>query len=174
MKLGTSILWQINVPALYNHLAVLAGKKPFDQGFVNRDTALLRTSVAFGILFYSTLWLVKLSFLMFFRRLGSKVIGLSIWWWCILVVTVLTWVACVADIQYKCSLSSYAFIICEFSPTCLGTNLSMNAGRRSRWRTGWWKAHCGSLESRHYLNRTFYANCVADVMTDCLSKSGPP
>lgn len=132
MKLGTSILWQINVPALYEHLAVLAGKKPFDQGFVNRDTALLRTSVAFGILFYSTLWLVKLSFLMFFRRLGSKVIGLSIWWWCILVVTVLTWVACVADIQYKCSLSSYAFIICEFSPTCLGTNLSMNAGRRSR------------------------------------------
>lgn len=122
MKLGTSILWQIN-----ERLAVLAVKKPLDLDFVNRDTALWSTSAVFAILFYLTVWLVKFSFLMFFRRLGSKAIGLNIWWWYILVVTV-----CIADIQYRCALGSDATIIGEFSTTCSGTDLSMNAERRSR------------------------------------------
>lgn len=120
MKLATAILWQINVPVLYEYLAVIAGKKPFDLGFLDRAVAILRTGVLLNVLFYSALWLVKLSFLMFFRRLGSKVKGQKIWWWCILVFTVLTWAACIADFQYKCSLSSLAFIVCEFPPRALG------------------------------------------------------
>lgn len=117
MKLVTNIIWQINVPVLYEYLAVIGGKKSFDVSFINRATAILRTGVLLNVLFYSALWLVKLSFLMFFRRLGSKVKGQKIWWWCILVLTVLAWVACIADFQYKCSLTSLAFIVCEFPPT---------------------------------------------------------
>lgn len=130
IKLVVNILWQMKAPVLYEHFDVMAGKKLPDVGFVNRDTALQRTVVLFSILFYSALWLVKLSFLMFFRRLGSKVKGQKIWWWFILVFTLLTWVACIADIEYKCSFNSYAFIICEFSPSCSGTHKSTNAERR--------------------------------------------
>ncbi len=132
MKLATTILWQINAPVLYEHFAIIAGKKPFDLRFLNRATAILRTGVLLNILFYSALWLVKLSFLMFFRRLGSKVKGQKIWWWCILVFTVLAWVACIADFQYKCSLNSFAFIVCEFSPTCSRTRESTGAEMHSR------------------------------------------
>lgn len=127
IKLVVTILWQMKAPVLYEHFEVMAGKKSPDVGFVNRDTALQRTVVPLSILFYSALWLVKLSFLMFFRRLGSKVKGQKIWWWFILVFTVLTWVACIADIEYKCSFNSYAFIICEFPPSCSGTHKSTNA-----------------------------------------------
>lgn len=50
----------------------MAGKTPSDVGFVNRGTALLRTGELFDILICSALWLVKLSFLMFFQQLGSN------------------------------------------------------------------------------------------------------
>ena len=36
--------------------------------------------------------------------------------------------------------------------------------------TRWWEAYCASLKAKHYENSTFYANCAADVITDCLSK----
>lgn len=132
MKLVTNILWQINLQMLYEYFAIIAGKKPFDVGYIDRPATMLRTGVILHILFYSTLWLVKLSFLMFFRRLGSKVKGQKIWWWCILVFTVLAWVACISDIQYKCYLSSVAFILCEFSPKCSGTLQSTRAEMQTR------------------------------------------
>lgn len=115
MLLGTAILWQIEAPTLYEQYAVGSGQRPPSQEFIDRDIAFLRTIVPFTILFYSCLWSIKLSFLLFFRRLGSKVIGHNIWWWCVLVVTILTWVACVADIHYKCSLGSFKLIESKFA-----------------------------------------------------------
>lgn len=115
MLLGTAVLWQVEAPTLYEQYAVESGKEPFSLGFIERDTAFLRTIAPFTILFYSCLWTVKLSFLIFFRRLGSKIKGHQIWWWCILVITFLTWVACIADIDYQCSLGSFEHIICEFT-----------------------------------------------------------
>ena len=72
---ATAILRQIRVFVLYEHFAVMAGKTPSDVSFVNRGTALLRTGELIDILICSELWLVKLSFLMFFRQLGSKLKG---------------------------------------------------------------------------------------------------
>lgn len=167
--LGTSILWQIKLPVLYEYYAVMAGKRPFDAAFVDKHTAFLRALVPFTILFYSTLWLVKLSFLIFFRRLGSKVKGQKIWWWFILVVTVLTWLACIADIDYRCLLDSYlSYIVCKCFPILPGIQLSTKTVLSL---TGFWEAYCPSLKAIRYQNRTFYANCAADVITDCLSKS---
>lgn len=117
---------------MYEYYAVMAGKRPFDAAFVDEHTAFLRAILPLTILFYSTLWLVKLSFLMFFRRLGSKVKGLKIWWWFILVVTVLTWAACIADIDYQCLVNSYmSFIICECFSTRSAIQLSIKTGECS-------------------------------------------
>ena len=67
MLLGTAVLWQVEAPTLYEQYAVESGLEPFTPGFIDRDTAFLRTIVPFTILFYSCLWTVKLSFLFFFR-----------------------------------------------------------------------------------------------------------
>lgn len=131
MKLVANILWQINLSVLYEYFAVIASKKPFDVGFINREATLLRTAVVLNIFFYSTLWLVKLSLLIFFRRLRSKVKGQKIWW-CILVFTLLAWVASIVDIHYKCYLNSSEFILCEFSPTCSRTLKSTTVEMHSR------------------------------------------
>lgn len=116
MMLANSILWQIYRPALYEFYAIQSGKKPFTSGFVDRYMPFLHNIVSFTVLFYTCIWTVKLSFLLFFRRLGSRVRGHTIWWWCVLVITVLTWVACVADIQYKCVLSSFIYVVGTVTP----------------------------------------------------------
>ncbi|KAI9664062.1 MAG: hypothetical protein M1821_007553 [Bathelium mastoideum] len=150
MFLATAILWSIEAPTLYLQYGIQSGRipltSPLDElNFVKKDTSFLRTIVPFNWLYYTSLWTVKLSFLMFFRRLGSRVRGQQIWWWVVLVIVVATWIACVADIQYNCALSSYEWII----------------------------ENCAALKEVHYGNRTFYANCVADVVSDILIISIP-
>ena len=110
MLLAYAIIWQLEAPTLYLQYAVQSGIAPFTSGFINRDAQLLRFIVPFTILFYSCLWAVKISLLLFFRRLGSNVNGQRIWWWSIFVVTVLAWVACIGDLNWRCSLGSYYWI----------------------------------------------------------------
>ena len=118
MLLAFAVLWQVMAPTLYEQYAVESGQKLPDLGFISRDTHFLRSITPFTIFFYSCLWTVKLSFLLFFRRLGGRVRGQRIWWWCILVVTVLTWVSCIATFHYRCSLDLYESIICKFESAC--------------------------------------------------------
>lgn len=108
-----AVLWQVMVPALYEQYAVEAGQKMPDLDFISKDTHFLRSLVPITMLFYSCLWTVKLSFLLFFRRLGGRVRGQKIWWWCILVVTALTWVACIVTVHFRCLVDSFASITCE-------------------------------------------------------------
>ena len=138
-------VWQTQATTLYDQYDVQANPAHFTLDFMQRDIVLLRNVVTFNFLFYSCLWTVKLSFLFFFRRLGSKVRGIQVWWWVVLVVTGLTWVASVADIDYQCALSDYMYIVTK----------------------------CPTLERVHFQNRTFYANCAADVLTDILIVSIP-
>ena len=110
MLLAYAIIWQVEAPTLYLQYAVQSGTAPFTPEFISKDTLLLRSIVPVSILFYSCLWAVKISLLLFFRRLGSNVNGQKIWWWSIFVVTVLAWVACIGDLNWRCSLGSYYWI----------------------------------------------------------------
>lgn len=107
MLLASGVSWQIESAGLYDQYAVSSGRKPFTADFIESDLYFLRAAIVpANILFYSCLWTVKLSFLIFFRRLFTHFRGHRIWWWCVLIFTILTWVACIADIHYECSLGS--------------------------------------------------------------------
>ena len=116
MLLAFAIIWQIEAPTLYLQYNVQSGLAPFTPGFINRDTELLRSIAPVSILFYSCLWAVKISLLLFFRRLGSNVKGQRIWWWSIFVVTLLAWAACIGDLNWRCSFGSYywIYVTCKF------------------------------------------------------------
>ena len=116
LLLASALLWQMESPNLYELFNVASGQKPLTKIFVKNNTALLRSLTPFALLFYSCLWIVKLSFLLFFRRLGMNVRGQKIWWWCVLAVVLLTWAATIADNDYKCSLKPIEYIWCQFTP----------------------------------------------------------
>jgi hypothetical protein len=72
---GTAVSWQVMTPALFTNTSnttLWAGKRPFSLHFVNRITVLLRSLVLLMVLSYTCLYAIKLSFLLFFHRLGTK------------------------------------------------------------------------------------------------------
>jgi len=107
MLLATSVLWQTVIPKQYEQYAVASGRMGITPDLVAEQTLLMHILAPITALFYTCLWAVKLSLLLFFQRLGSKVTGQKIWWWSILVVTVLTWAACIGDIHWRCMWNSF-------------------------------------------------------------------
>lgn len=93
------------------------------------------------MIFYAGLWSVKIAFLLFFRRLGTRSLkGLRYWWWVVLGITLLCYGLCYTTLPYRCCLVSYEVLA---SPECA--------------TQGW------SFISMK-------VNCALDVFTDCLSK----
>ncbi|KAI9878023.1 MAG: hypothetical protein M1830_002143 [Pleopsidium flavum] len=140
MLLASAVIWQSQQTPMYAQFALAAGQVIPTPEFLADEATFLHTEVATIFLFYTCLWSVKLSFLIFFHRLGQNVSGLKVWWWCVLGFTIATWATCIGDIQYRCLLGSLEYIFVE----CTGPGaLSF------QWST------------LHY-------NCAVDVITDVM------
>ncbi|KAJ5662693.1 hypothetical protein N7462_011619 [Penicillium macrosclerotiorum] len=81
----------------------------------------------------------------FFYRLSCKVKNFRIWWFVVLFFTAAVYIASVGDIEYKCSFGGIEFIIAE----------------------------CSQLKHIRYENKTFWANCAGDVVSDLMILSIP-
>jgi hypothetical protein len=111
--------------------------------FVTRSEVFLKASTAVIILFYSTLWSIKLSFLFFFRRLYINVSGGWMrFWWAIMVITIASWAVCIGNIDYKCLVRPLE-------------EIALN---------------CNTDDALRYQKITLILNCVLDTFTDVLSK----
>ena len=117
MILASSIIWQTQKDALYAQYELASGKATLTPQLVSQNQTLLRTQLSIIMMFYCSLWSVKLSFLLFFRRLqqGQNVKGQRIWWWCVMGFTIATWASCIGDIQYQCLVTSFEWIACKSS-----------------------------------------------------------
>lgn len=105
MLLTSAIIWQFNKDILYEEMAAASGHLvPLAlTASVEHDIRkALRGSLVVIIFFYSCLWSVKVSFLIFFRRLGHNVKGQKHLWWFVLIITLTSYAACLVIINYKC------------------------------------------------------------------------
>ncbi|KAJ5590050.1 hypothetical protein N7450_004022 [Penicillium hetheringtonii] len=143
--LSAAVIWHVEHKALYELYAISSGTKPFDFGFLPRFNEFMRLLAPLQILFYSSLWCVKFSFLVFFYRLCSRIKAFRIWWYVVLFCTAAVYIASVGDIEYKCSFGGINYIL----------------------------EQCSQLKHIHYENRSFWANCAGDVLTDLLILSIP-
>ena len=94
------------------------------------------------VFFYTSLWAVKTSFLLFFRRLGHNVTGQKVLWWCVFAFTLASYFVCIGDIQYS----------------CLASPLENNFAR------------CSTDAALRFQRITLDFNCAIDVLTDFASK----
>ncbi|KNG86927.1 hypothetical protein ANOM_005366 [Aspergillus nomiae NRRL 13137] len=145
IMLTNAIIWQIQGQVLYKLYAISAGQESYTPAVLPMFESFMRYIAPMTIMFYSGLWAIKFSFMSFFFRLDSKVKSHRIWWYVVLVVIGGVYVASVADVDYRCSLGGIEFIITK----------------------------CSDLDHVHYQNRTFWANCVGDIVTDILILSIP-
>ncbi|CAD6443768.1 4c810b13-d3d1-4626-acd8-513defa6fcaa [Sclerotinia trifoliorum] len=146
LLLSSAIVWQNIIKDMFELLA--AGRvnlHPLPEGFETRAQNALRDSAAFTVLFYSTLWLIKLSFLLFFGRLLENVDSF-IWPRRIVIVFVLaTWTICIGTIPYPCMVPSFAKIVKE----------------------------CASSSATSFYHFTLAFNCSMDVLTDIMIMAIP-
>ena len=120
LLLSNTITWQLVKEDMYLHFAVAAGQLyPPPADAPERIKRYLRASVAIITFFYTGLWAIKLSFLVFFKRLGKNVKNQTIIWWSVMVVTCFSYFTCLGTIEYKCFAGSFMYIKCEFEAlTC--------------------------------------------------------
>jgi hypothetical protein len=134
-------MWQIYAHNMFYIMAVAAGLELPGEGFVPISDSYSRSMIAFLILFFSALWSIKISFLLFFRRLGQNVRGQKVVWWPVFGFTIATYFACIGTIQYPCFVSSFAYEV----------------------------ANCSTPAATSFQRTMLKLNCTWDVLTDCSS-----
>lgn len=107
----TVIIWQYAKEGLYTQLKVLAGLEESPADMTQRVEQYLRLTGIILVLFYTSLWAVKLSFLMLFKRMGRNVKNQKIIWWSVAVFVVLGYAASVGTVDWKCLFSSFTVIV---------------------------------------------------------------
>ena len=115
MLLASSVIWQTQQTHLYNQFMLSAGQIEPTAATLAAVQSLMRANLAVIILLLSCLWSVKVSVLVFFRRLGQPVRGQNIWWWFVTVFTIISWVTCIGVLQYRCLLGSAQYILSELT-----------------------------------------------------------
>ncbi|KAF7889869.1 uncharacterized protein EAF02_002284 [Botrytis sinoallii] len=142
--LVSTIIWHYEAHSMFLSAAIASGQmSPLDDPTYATDTEhYLRSSVAVIILFYTSLMTIKLSFMLFFRRLLSGVHekALLIQWWSILAAILTSWLVCIGDIEYRCLVSDFIVIATK----------------------------CVQSESIDFQRITLGVNCALDVITDIL------
>jgi hypothetical protein len=156
---GSAIVWQTQQTAMYHQYDLAAGKVSPTPEILEAEIVFLRTEVATIILFYVCLWCVKISFLIFFRRLGQNVRGLRVWWWVVLGFTIAFFATCIGDTQYSCLLRSLDWILSMQELPILFENLMLTKA-----------AECISKKAMDYQRSTLHYNCAADVISDFMSE----
>ncbi|THV54438.1 hypothetical protein BGAL_0026g00090 [Botrytis galanthina] len=145
MIFATTIIWHFAAHDMFMSTAVASGQiSPLDDPTYISDTEYyLRSSVAVIVLFYSSLVAIKMSFLIFFRRLTEGVDNKAqtIQWWTIFGIVIAVWLTCLGTIEYQC-LAQPLMVI-------------QSSG-------------CIEQHSVNFQRATLIANCVLDVLSDIL------
>ena len=160
MFLSSTVIWQVYKEDLYENLDVSSGLLfPPPESFPKDTEAYLKASVAVIIFFYSSLWFVKFSFLVFFRRLGDRVRGQNILWWVVAAITAATWLASLGTLDYPCLTGSFEYLEGVKSLLCVRVAFDLCS-----------LANCLAGASVQFQRQTLIYNMAMDVITDAMSK----
>ena len=102
LLLTTAVLWSIEKSALYLQYDVTNGVVALTPDVSKSLRDFNWSATALEITFYLCLWSIKLSFLMFVRRLGEHVTGLRLLWWLVAGLVITSFFTCIGVIPYRC------------------------------------------------------------------------
>ena len=110
MMLASSIICQTQQTHMYTQFELADGRVEATPEARTGERTFLNAEFAIEFLFLLTLWSIKFSFLVFFRRLDSKVKSQNVWWWCVMGFTGVTLVTVIGTCDYQCNLRSLGYI----------------------------------------------------------------
>jgi hypothetical protein len=118
LLLISAIIWQTQQRVLYTFYTLLYDGILPDPTFTSSWGMFLKLENTLLVIFYTSLWTVKLSFLLFFRRLGlrASTYRLTAWWWIVLGLSTAMWLTCIGDVPWDCSRGGEEQIFGEENP----------------------------------------------------------
>ena len=84
------------------------GQEQLSPDYIEQANGFLRLQIVAWVLSFTALWLVKFSFLLFFRKLGNHVRRQRILWWAVIGFTSASYVVCIGLMASKCSITADA------------------------------------------------------------------
>ena len=84
------------------------GQEQLPSDIIERVNVFLHFQIGGWVLSLTALWLVKFSFLLFFRKLGNHVRRQRILWWAFTGFTFTSYVVCISLVGFKCSITADA------------------------------------------------------------------
>lgn len=116
-----------SLPHLYSSFAVILHNAEASIVFdlLVQVPTISRESNAAATLWWFVLFPVKLAYLCFFRRLIFRVRGLNIWWWCVLVSTIISCLVSIAATWLTCPYFDLAGVLSKCQAATLGPPLLM-------------------------------------------------
>ena len=103
------IIFQTQINSIW--IAIDVGSNWHEQlspDSTERLIAFLHLQIGAWILSLTALWLVKFSFLLFFRKLGNHVRRQRILWWAVIGFTLASYVVCISLGPFKCWITAEA------------------------------------------------------------------
>lgn len=131
---------------MYYVLDLQAGLVAPDANFSARLMRELEVSLISEIFFYAALFSVKLSLILFFKRLGSNVRGQVYLRWPAFILSAVCFFSSVGDMGFHCLINSDIIYL---------------------------STYCVSQEFSTKMTNAVTANCVLDIVSDIASKSDP-
>ncbi|KAI9799743.1 MAG: hypothetical protein M1833_003862 [Piccolia ochrophora] len=83
MLIVSDVLWILGIPGTYTNVEVSTGLRAPPLDFIQQANRYLKIQFATMVLFWSLIWSVKISFMVFFYRLRDHLKRQNIIWWCI-------------------------------------------------------------------------------------------
>lgn len=147
LALSTAIDWQIIAWKMYSYVSVTSGQLSPPRPDFEADTESYYDGSLAIMVFYSTsLWSIKIAFLLFFKRLGQNIGGgQRLLWWSIFGFTMATYFVLIGDIPYSCLVGPLPKL----------------------------RATCSSDKSISFQTASLKLNCAFDVITDLMSEFAP-
>ena len=115
MLMGNAITWQIASGSMYTLVNVENGVQLPPPDFFDQLKLFFRSQIAVNLLMTCGLWAIKLSFMLFFRKLGHNVRGQKPLWWGVLIAIVAAFAICIGVYDWPCLVRPLPEIICEYS-----------------------------------------------------------
>jgi hypothetical protein len=131
---------------MYYVLDLQAGLVPLEADFPARVQRQLKITLITEIFFYTCLFLVKVSFILFFKRLGSNVRGQAYLRWPAFALSLVCFAVSVGDMGFHCMINDIEYL----TTVCVSKDFSVK------------------------MMNAVIANCVLDIVSDLASKTTLP
>lgn len=142
LLLANTVEDQLYLKYIYNLEDVSNGVTPPESDFLAETQKGIRNFGTASLFCYIGIWLIKLNFIFFFRRLGTQLRGYFIFWWAVLGVTIACGAVSIGLVQFQCLFGPIENIV----TSCV----------------------MPSTMERTY--NFFKVSCIVDVISDALSK----